>query len=115
MHWNTQTIIAELVARGLAVTAQPYPGGDHDTCPLTVRLYTAPDADPIHVSGLCRRTLSKAEWNDTAIDVVEINDGLCSSGGLNSNNPDTVEAYAALRHYFAVNGATVVPHYEQFF
>lgn len=113
-HWNSQKIEADLAAiPGIAQVHNSGPGGDVDTDNITLIL---DDGDHLFVKGFevgsMRELPSK---DDVEVDMIELTDGQCGSGGLNSELLETAQAFILVRAYFLNHGAEVVDTLDVYF
>ena len=114
-HWNSQKIHADIChIPGVGAVFNDGPGGDVDTD--TFRIEVAGTDEFLYVKGFetgsCRELPDKS---DVDVDMVELTDGLCSSGGLNSNLMETAQLFILVRAYFINHGADVVDTLDVYF
>ena len=121
-HWNSQKIHKALAQiPGIASVKNSGPGGDVDTDNFMLEL-TGTD-DRLFIRGFTtqdydRKTMKPYELpntNDVEIDLVELTDGKCHSGGLNSSDSNTIMAYALVRTFLAQDGADVIDQLKDYF
>lgn len=90
------------------------PGGDVDSENLVLEIA---NGDKLFVAGF--HTTDYDIWQkdtaDVEVEMVELTDGQCGSGGLNSNNSDTAIAYVKARQILVDGGAEVVDQMNDYF
>ena len=119
-RWNSQKLEADLAnIDGIVAVANAGPGGDVDTDNLVLEIN---NGEHLFVKGFSVDAFNKPPYNyqlpstsDVDIEMVELCDGQCSSGGLNSTDPDTIMAYAQVRTYLAQDGAQIVDQLKDYF
>lgn len=113
-HWKTGELITALQPLGFPIQ-NTGAGGDYDTDELYVEI---PGKGAFHISGFTPET-AMVDTSDAIVDVITLGDGTDSRGGLNSNDPDMVMAYAKIRVILGKlleNTETwVANHYHDFF
>lgn len=120
--WKTRELANALAtATGMTATITP-PGGDYDTEVIIIRPRSAEQTrDPVtgtvhslFVSGFdpdrVMRNPSTAE-----VEMVELTDGRDSRGGLNSDDPKIIQAYADVFKVLKAHGFDVVPRMQNYF
>lgn len=121
-HWNTKKLEAAFsTLPGIKSVTNDGPGGDVDTDTLVLEIEGTDDQ--LWVRGFTtqdydRKTMKPYELpnrHDVEIEMVEVTDGQCSSGGLNSNDETTIMAYALVRTVLAKDGADVVDTLDVYF
>jgi hypothetical protein len=121
-HWNSQKLEQDLAQLpGIAAVENRSFGGDVDTDNLVLEIDGCEDC--LYIRGFTtqdydRKTMKPYELpnrNDVDIEMVEVSDGLCYSGGLNSTQPEMIRAYAEVRVYLANDGADVVDQLKDYF
>jgi hypothetical protein len=114
-HWKTPELIKALQATGFPVL-NTGPGGDYDTDELYVQI--SEEGDGFHISGFTPEA-AMVNTGDSLVDVITLSDGRDSRGGLTTNNPIMVKAYADIRIILGKlmeNTETwVANHYHDFF
>jgi hypothetical protein len=110
MRWKTQDIL-NLFSHLNCQIATDRPGGDYDTTVVTL---TPKNGDSIFVSGFNTETPT-TNPDDMDIEMVEVSDGLDSSGGLNSSKMDTCRLYAEAFGTLRNNGFHVVKNMRDYF
>lgn len=117
--WKTSDLVKTFKTfPGVKSVRKVMSGGDYDTENIIVRVNASKDG--LYISGYmvdpktgeCKSPSNPAE---TKISCVALNDGLCSSGGLNSKNYETAKVYIAIRQYFLDLGLDVINHYDEIF
>jgi len=111
--WVGKDIAKLLKGPDLTVILESEPGGDFDTCPITVGVNGTDDN--LFVSGFITGDEVISDWYDVDVEMVELSDGLDSRGGLNSRNPKTIQAYADIRIKLAKEGFEIVDKMEDYF
>lgn len=121
-HWNSKKLEQDLAQLpGIAAVDNQGFGGDVDTDNLVLEIDGSEDC--LYIKGFTtqdydRKTMKPYELpnrHDVEIDLVEVTDGLCYSGGLNSTQPEMIRAYAEIRVYLANDGAQVVDQLKDYF
>lgn len=112
-RWNTEKMVKLFESPEVIVERDFEPGGDYDTCPVFVKPRNSEDC--IFISGFVTGDDPISDINDVDIEMVEVSDGLDSRGGLNSNNPYTIQAYADVRKKLASKGFSVVNKMDDYF
>ena len=121
-HWNSQKIHKELCAiPGIASIFNDGPGGDVDTDNFRIELDSTEDR--LFVRGFTTQDYDRATMkpyelpnrNDVEIEMVELTDGQCHSGGLNSASMETAQAFILVRAYFLNQNAEVVDQIKDYF
>lgn len=110
-RWVTDQIVSELRNKGFKVTVNS-PGGDDDTDEVIVEV---DGGEGIFISGF-NPNQGMPTPSDAEVDCITIGDGQDSDGGLNSDNPATIQAYADVRKMFAAltekTETGIYDHYE---
>lgn len=113
--WKTKDVKALLLTLpGVKSVATTEAGGDVDTERLIVQ--PLDNGDRLWVFGFI--TLDSGEISspaDTMIEMVEVSDGLDSSGGLNSSHSTTCAVYGAIVAALRQAGFSVVPKLDAYF
>ena len=114
-HWNTQQVAAHLVTiPGVSKVDVNPPGGDVDTDNITLKIDGTDEK--LFIAGFeVNENWELEHKSDTDIPFVELTDGLCSSGGLNSDDMRVAQVFIHVRQYFIVNGAEVVDRMKDYF
>lgn len=117
-HWNSQKIEADLAAiPGISNVYNSGPGGDVDSD--TLGLAVEDTGERLFVKGFLTDVFEKGYTIDNPADLdvemVELTDGQCSSGGLNSELMETAQAFILVRAYFLNHGADVVDTLDVYF
>lgn len=110
-RWNTEELITDFMVDGRNVYAD-FPGGDCDTSVIVIQPEGSEDF--IFVSGFITGTDPISDWDEVDVEMVEVSDGMDSSGGLNSRDPNVIQAYADVRKILARKGFTVVDRMEDY-
>lgn len=112
-HWNTDKIIKDLGKIPLVTTILRDRGGDYDTDNLV--LYIDGTEEMLFVLGFSGDDVGITDPSDANISMVELTDGLDSRGGLHSNEPNTAQAFIAVRQYFIDQDVVVVDCMKDYF
>lgn len=114
-HWNTDEIktLIEDATKSLSVNSITVnlPGGDVDTEAIIVSM----DEDRLWICGFSLEYISKINPTDMDIEAIEVTDGKCSAGGLNSKHLNTSVVYAHIVSILRENGHSVVPTMSDYF
>jgi len=90
------------------------PGGDVDTDNIVLTVDGSDEK--IYIAGFEVDSMSELpDKSDVDVSMVELTDGQCGSGGLNSGDFRTAQAFIHVRQYFVVNGADVVDSMKDYF
>lgn len=111
-RWKTKELVDLFSGEGLVVYSDN-PGGDYDTSVIIVKPEKSNDC--LFVSGFVTDDDPIQNWDDVDIEMVEVSDGRDSRGGLNSNDPNVIQAYADVRKKLALKGFVVVNSMEEYF
>jgi len=113
-HWNSDVVADAIRAKGYKVV-NTGPGGDHDTDELVLELE---NGDQVFISGYIIDDVM-TNTSDADVEAITVSDGKCSSGGLTSNDPTTIQAYADVRIVIGgfLNGTEthVYNHHDELF
>ena len=114
-RWKTDVIEQHLQQiPGVSQVEVNGPGGDVDTD--NIMLTVDGSDDNIFIAGFeVQNDRELPNKSDVDVDMVELTDGKCSSGGLNSDDFRTAQAFIHVRQYFVVNGAQVVDRMKDYF
>ena len=114
-RWNSTQIEQDLAALpGIANVDNQGPGGDFDTDTMVLEIAGCEDC--LWIRGFDHDTQQELPHkSDIDVPLVEVTDGLCYSGGLNSTQIELIKAYAEVRIYFANAGADVVDQIKDYF
>lgn len=114
MNWNTEKVSALL--NTLAYKARyekKTPGGDYDTSVITMKCPSAP-GETLFIRGF-RHSKALEDPDNAEIEMVEVEDGGDSRGGLNSSSTDFCVMYAKTVALLRQNGYNVVPSMDDYF
>jgi hypothetical protein len=116
MRWNTKKITKLLSIHNTKIEATE-PGGDYDSTTLLVEpVPPVKENQRVYVAGFRTRHLQPGtSRDDFDIDMIEVNDGLDSRGGLNSSNSIIAHLYAEICTRLRGAGFTVVPKMDDYF
>ena len=117
-HWQTDDLVkifqAELAPKGHKVNSQ-HPGGDHDTDRIIVDVG---DCGGFFVAGWVVADVIP-NHSDAFVEVITVEDGRDSRGGLTSNDPKMIQAYADIRiilgRLIEDTETYIANHYHEFF
>jgi len=113
-YWHTATIVEALKRiKNVDKILVQDPGGDVDSENLIV--YVKGTDDQLWVCGFITDDGVVDPAGACDVEMIELTDGLSSSGGLNSTNANLAIAYTRIRQYFVDNGAEVVPTHKAYF
>ncbi len=112
MNWKTKKVGGLLCTLGYKVETFP-PGGDHDTTLITMKCPSAPD-ETLYIRGFHAENLM-GDPDDAEIEMVEVEDGGDSRGGLNSSNTDFCVMYGRAVALLRQSGYDVVPSMDDYF
>lgn len=118
-HWETQKIVDALKPLGFPITVGP-PGGDFDTSNIFVKVGKGAYGGGFHIAGYTPdQALTNQDWDSWHVDAIELSDGMDSSGGLTSNDPAMIKAYADIRIILAKliedTNTYIIDHYDEIF
>lgn len=115
MKWKTDEVKALLLTLpGVKSITTTLPGGDVDTEALIVEVLD--DGDCLWVRGFIM--LDSGEISNpanTMIEMIEVEDGRDSRGGLNSSHSTTCAVYGAIVAALRQAGFSVVPKMDAYF
>ena len=114
-RWNTKQIEQDLATiPGVVTVTVNGPGGDVDTDNIVLDIDGA--SDKLFIAGFeVENDRELPNKSDIDVPMVELTDGMCGSGGLNSDDFRVAEVFIRVRQYFVVNGADVVDHMKDYF
>lgn len=114
-RWNTSVIEGHLKQiPGVTKVTVNGPGGDVDTDNIVLTVDGS--GDSLFIAGFEVDSMGELpDKSDVDVDMVELTDGQCGSGGLNSDDFRTAQAFIHVRQYFVVNGANVVDSMKAYF
>lgn len=112
MKWNTKRVSVLLSTLGYKVEESP-PGGDYDTTIITLECPQTPE-ETLYIRGF-RPGKPLVNPDDTEIEMVEVEDGGDSRGGLNSENTEFCVMYAKVVSLLRQAGYSVVPSMDDYF
>lgn len=112
-RWNTDQIADDvrMLSFVKSVTIDE-PGGDVDTDNLVVEIDGS--EDHLFVAGFSVDFELKNTSN-VDVEMIELSDGMDSSGGLSSSDNNTAQAYIAVRQYFVDKNAAIVNSMKDYF
>jgi len=118
-RWQTQNLVAALRPLGFNISVHP-PGGDFDTSKLIVKVGKGKFGAGFYISGWTPdNPLERSDWDDRYVDAISIEDGTDSRGGLQSNDPVMIQAYADIRIIIAGmlqdTDTHIINHYNEIF
>lgn len=118
-RWQTQSLVSALQPLGFNINIHP-PGGDYDTSKLHVRVGKGKFGSGFYISGWTPDyPLERSDWDDRHVDAISIEDGTDSRGGLQSNDPVMIQAYADIRIIIAGmlqdTDTHIINHYNEIF
>jgi hypothetical protein len=97
MKWITDEIVRRLdTIPGNKVINVGYQGGDYDTREIAIGIPPLDFEKVIFIRGF-HTTNEISNPDNCEIEMVEVQDGMDSSGGLRSNNPELIKLYAEVR------------------
>lgn len=112
--WNTSEMIALLSSiEGVRSVKSDGQGGDVDTDNLVLKIKGSKDS--LHVAGFVIGNADISTPENALIDMVELCDGLDSSGGLSSESLETSLAYARVASALRQRGFDVVDRMKDYF
>ncbi len=112
-HWNTDKIIKDLDKMPLVSSILRDCGGDYDTDNLVI--FVKGTKERLFVLGFNDDDFGIHNPSDADVSMIELTDGEDSRGGLNSSEPNTAQAFIAVRQYFIDQDATVVNCMKEYF
>lgn len=117
MKWNTDNIISLVKSVRPDVEYEVYEkGGDYDT--KTVSFYFDEDDKYVHrvlVKGFSIGGLIYNGDDTDNVDMVEVQDGLDSRGGIHTDNPEVIQLYADILKVLRGNDYEVVDSMDRYF
>jgi len=115
-QWNSDKLKAAFSQiSGISYVTVNRPGGDVDSD--NIMLDIKGTRDHLFVAGFHTTDYDiwKKDTSDVEVEMIELSDGLCSSGGLNSKNSDTARVYMEVRQFLVDDGADVVDSMSGYF
>ena len=118
-RWQTQNLVAALQPLGFPITIGP-PGGDYDTSKLFVKVGKGKFGTGFYIAGWTPgNPLQRSDWDDHHVAAISLGDGLDSRGGLTSNDPAMIQAYADIRIILVGlledTETHIINHYDEIF